>query len=167
VIVDTSVWIDFFRGSESWQVEVLAQRLERDEPIALTDVIFTEILQGLATERAVQRVERRLLAHDIYVLEPLDDHRRAASLYRTCRRRGVTIRRTLDCLIAAVCIRERRSLLHADADFDRLAAHTELQVVGSPTSRARSASPCAASRASALLSTAPRRLWRLGHIPSI
>jgi predicted nucleic acid-binding protein len=129
VIVDTSVWIDFFRGNDTWQVAVLSNRLVADEPIALTDTIFTEILQGLVDERSVRRVERRLLAHEVLVLDPLDDHRRAAALYRACRRRGVTIRRTLDCLIAAVCIREHRPLLHADVDFDRLANHSDLVTV--------------------------------------
>jgi predicted nucleic acid-binding protein len=129
VIVDTSVWVDFFRDNDTWQVAVLSDRLVADERIALTDLIFTEILQGLVDERSVRRVERRLLAHDIFVLDPLDDHRRAAALYRKCRRHGVTIRRTRDCLIASVCIRERRPLLHADADFDRLARHSDLRVV--------------------------------------
>jgi predicted nucleic acid-binding protein len=129
VIVDTSVWIDFFRGNDTWQVAVLSDRLVADEPIALTDIIFTEIFQGLVDERSVRRVERRLLAHEVLVLDPLDDHRRAAALYRACRRRGVTIRRTLDCLIAAVCIREHRPLLHADVDFDRLANHSDLVTV--------------------------------------
>jgi predicted nucleic acid-binding protein len=129
VIVDTSVWIDFFRANDTWQVGLLSSRLVADEPVALTDIIFTEILQGLIDERSVRRVERRLLSHDVYELRPLDDHRRAAALYRTCRRQGVTIRRTLDCLIATVCIRERLPLLHADADFERLARHSELQVV--------------------------------------
>jgi hypothetical protein len=129
VIVDASVWVDFFRGNDTWQVAVLSNRLVADEPIALTDTIFTEILQGLVDERSVRRVERRLLAHEVLVLDPLDDHRRAAALYRACRRRGVTIRRTLDCLIAAVCIREHRPLLHADVDFDRLANHSDLVTV--------------------------------------
>jgi predicted nucleic acid-binding protein len=129
MIVDTSVWIDFFRDNDTWQVAVLAERLVADEPIALTDVIFTEILQGLVDERSVRRVERRLLVHDVFVLNPLEDHRRAAALNRTCRRGGVTIRRPLDCLIAAICIRERRPLLHADVDFDHLADHSDLVTV--------------------------------------
>lgn len=129
IVVDTSVWIDFFRAADTWQVHRLTQQLDADQPIALTDIVFSELLQGVRDERAVRRVERRLLAHDLLTLEPLADHRRAARLYRICRRKGVTIRRTLDCLIASVCIRERVPLLHADADFDRLATHTSLRVV--------------------------------------
>jgi predicted nucleic acid-binding protein len=131
IVVDTSVWIDFFRDSGSWQVEHLAQLIADDDPIALTDIVLTEVLQGLPNDREARRVERRLLAFDVLRLEALDDFRRAASLYRQARSRGITIRRTLDCLIASVCVRDGAPLLHADADFDRLATCTRLRVVRS------------------------------------
>ena len=129
IVVDTSVWIDFFRDRDSWQVEHLAQLIADDEGIALTDVILTEILQGLPDDRTARRVERRLAGFDVLRLETLDDFRRAASLYRQARTRGVTIRRTLDCLIASICVRDEIPLLHADADFDHLARCTALRVV--------------------------------------
>lgn len=129
IVVDTSVWIDFFRDTRTWQVEHLAQLIADDEPVALTDVVLTEILQGLANDREARRVERRLLAFDLLRLEALDDFRRAASLYRQARAKGVTIRRTLDCLIASVCVRDDVPLLHVDADFDHLASCTDLRVV--------------------------------------
>jgi predicted nucleic acid-binding protein len=127
-IVDTSVWIDFFRGNESTQVDRLAGMLEDDEGIGLTDVILTEILQGAHTERTAARLEARLSVFDLYRLEDLEDFRRAAAIYRAARRRGLTIRRTLDCLIASVCIRERVPILHSDDDFQRLASCTPLMV---------------------------------------
>lgn len=129
IVVDTSVWIDFFRDTGTWQVEHLTQLIADDEPVALTDIVLTEILQGLPSDREARRVERRLLAFDVLRLEALDDFRRAASLYRQARTAGVTIRRTLDCLIASVCVRDDAPLLHADADFDHLAACTDLRVV--------------------------------------
>ena len=129
IVVDTSVWIDFFRGNDTWQVDVLSARIERDEPIALTDIVLTEILQGLRNDALAEVVEDNLRAHPILTLQPLDDHRRAAALYRTCRRNGVTVRRTLDCLIASVCIREDVPVLHCDADFAHLADHTDLRTV--------------------------------------
>lgn len=135
IAVDTSVWIAYFRGEPTWQAGVLEDRIEADEPVALTDVMHTEILHGLSDERAAARVERRLGAHDVLRLEHLDDYRRSARLYRTCRRKGVTIRRTLDCLIASVCVRDEAPVLHADADFDRLAAHTPLRTVPEPVGR--------------------------------
>jgi predicted nucleic acid-binding protein len=131
IVVDTSVWIDFFRDTETWQVEHLAQLIADDEPVALTDIVLTEILQGLPNDRQARRVERRLIAFDVLRLEGLDDFRRAASLYRQARSRGITIRRTLDCLIASVCIRDAARVLHADADFDHLATCTDLRVVAS------------------------------------
>jgi predicted nucleic acid-binding protein len=129
IVVDTSVWIDFFRDTDTWQVEHLAQLIADDEPVALTDIVLTEILQGLPNDREARRVERRLLAFDVLRLEGLDDFRRAAALYRQARTKGVTIRRTLHCLIASVCVRDGATVLHSDADFDHLATCTELRVV--------------------------------------
>ena len=129
IVVDTSVWIAFFRDTATWQVEHLAQLIADDEPVALTDIVLTETLQGLGSDREARRVERRLIAFDVLRLEALDDFRRAASLYRQARTRGVTIKRTLDCLIASVCVRDDALLLHADSDFDHLATCTDLRVV--------------------------------------
>jgi predicted nucleic acid-binding protein len=130
IVVDTSVWIDFFAGRDTAAVASLLDRLDADDDVlALTDVILTEILQGLRSGRQVQRVEERLAVFDVLRLEGLADFRRAAALYRSARQRGITIRRTSDCLIASVCVRERVSLLHCDKDFDHLARVTDLRVV--------------------------------------
>lgn len=102
--------------------------IEADVGLALTDVIFGEILQGLRGDKSVRRVEQRLEPFDVLRLHTLDDFRHAAALYRLARRKGKTIRRTLDCLIAAVCIREHCSILHNDRDFDHLADVTDLVV---------------------------------------
>jgi len=96
--------------------------------VALTDVIFAEVLQGLRSEEDASEVERHLRAFPILRLEGLDDFALAASLYREARRQGVTIRKTLDCLIAAPCVRTGAPLLHADSDFDRLASCSALRV---------------------------------------
>jgi predicted nucleic acid-binding protein len=129
IVVDTSVWIDFFRDAPTWQVEVLSELIGEDAGVAITDVVLTEVLQGVADDRAARRVERSLGAFDVLRLADLDDFRRAARLYREARRKGLTIRRTLDCLIASVCVREDLPLLHADDDFDRLAASSKLRIV--------------------------------------
>jgi predicted nucleic acid-binding protein len=128
IVVDTSVWIDFFRGATTPAVERFVALVDDDAGIAITDVILTEILQGLRSDADVRRVERRLAPFEILRLEDLEDFRRAAALYRGARRTGITIRRTLDCLIASVCIREDVALLHADADFDRLASCSTLRL---------------------------------------
>jgi predicted nucleic acid-binding protein len=129
VIADTSVWIDFFAGRDTWQVELLAREIEDEQPVGLTDVIYTELLQGIRHDGDLLALERQLLAFDILGLDGLDDFRAAAQLYRSARRAGLTIRRTTDCLIAAVCIRADRPLLHRDADFDHLAAVSALELV--------------------------------------
>jgi predicted nucleic acid-binding protein len=128
IVVDTSVWIDFFRGATTPPVERFVALVDHDEGIAITDVILTEILQGLRTEAEVRRVERRLAPFEVLRLESIADFRRSAALYRGARRKGITVRRTLDCLIASVCIREEVALLHADADFDRLASCSALRL---------------------------------------
>jgi predicted nucleic acid-binding protein len=132
VIVDTSVWIDFFAGRDTWQVRLLARELEDEQPVGLTDVVYTEILQGIKDDGVLLRVERQLLALDIVSLDGLDDFRNAAQLYRAARRQGLTIRRTAGCLVAAVCIRAERSLLHNDIDFDHLALVSSLRMVKQP-----------------------------------
>jgi predicted nucleic acid-binding protein len=104
IVVDTSVWIDVLNDTSAPQAERCVQLLKSGEPIALTDVILTEVLQGLRSDREVALVERQLRAFPILRLEDLDDFVLAASLYRTARRAGVTIRKTLDCLIAGPCV---------------------------------------------------------------
>lgn len=131
IVVDTSVWIDLLRGIEAPGAERATSLIEDGAPVALTDVVLAEVLQGLASEREARRVERHLRAFPIVRLEGLDDFVLAAELYRRARRAGVTIRKTLDCLIAAPCVRTGAPLLHADADFDRLAGCTELRIFSS------------------------------------
>lgn len=128
IVVDTSVWIDVLGGRETRQAVRCVELIEGGEPVALTDVIFTEVLQGLRSEEEAALVERHLRAFPVLRLERLDDFALAAVLYRTARGAGVTIRKTLDCLIAAPCVRTGAPLLHADADFDRLASCTPLRI---------------------------------------
>jgi predicted nucleic acid-binding protein len=127
IVVDTSVWIDVLRGADSPTVSRCIELIEDGAPIALTDVILTEILQGVQSDREARLVERHMRAFPILRLESLDDFSLAAQLYRRARQAGVTIGKTIDCLVAAPCIRTGASLLHADADFDRLASCTPLK----------------------------------------
>lgn len=132
IVVDTSVWIDVLNEVEAPRARVCVELIEGGEPVALTDVILTEILQGLGSERDARTVERHLRAFPILQLDGLDDFVLAAELYRSARKEGVTIRKTLDCLIAAPCVRTGAPLLHADADFDRLASCTPLRLWAPP-----------------------------------
>jgi Predicted nucleic acid-binding protein, contains PIN domain len=130
IVVDTSVWIDLFRGAKSEEAGYLLEELHSEvgEDFALTDIVLTEILQGLP-EDEVEMVERQMLEFPVLRLNGLEDFRRAAALYRAARAGGVTVRRTTDCFIASLCIRDEVPLLHRDVDFDRLAKHSGLKIV--------------------------------------
>ena len=130
IIVDSSVWIDWFAGKSTPQVEFFADSLEAvSESFALVDLTYTEVLQGLRHEKDVHRVEQVFAAFEVLPLTDMADFRAAAGLYRGARRRGITIRSTIDCLIAAVCIRTDYPLLHSDKDFERLAQLSQLSLV--------------------------------------
>ncbi len=128
IIVDTSVWIDVLNERGSPQALRCVELIEGGEPIALTDIVFTEILQGFRSDREARLVEGHLKAFPMLRLDGLEDFALAAQLYRRARRAGVTIRKTLDCLIAAPCVRTGAPILHSDADFDRLAECTPLRL---------------------------------------
>lgn len=128
IVVDTSVWIDVLNDAGSEKATRCTELLQDGAPLALTDIVFAEILQGFRHERDARRVEKHLRAFPVLRLENLDDFALASELYRKARRSGVTIRKTLDCLIAAPCVRAGVPILHADEDFDRLASCTDLEV---------------------------------------
>jgi predicted nucleic acid-binding protein len=128
IVVDTSVWIDVLAGRDSDPASRCVRLIENGEPVALTDVIYMELLQGVRGSREISQLDQHLRAFPILRLEELADFALAADLYRSARRRGVTIRKSLDCLIAAPCVRTGAPILHADADFDRLASCTDLRV---------------------------------------
>lgn len=128
IVVDTSVWIDVLNDVDSPGAITCIGLIESGEPVALTDIVFAEILQGLRNDDEAAQVEAHLRAFPILRLQALEDFSLAAELYRTARRNGVTIRKTLDCLIAVPCVRAAAPLLHGDADFDRLATCTPLRI---------------------------------------
>ena len=89
--------------------------------MALTDLIFCEILQGIRQDAAFEQTRDLLLLYPILRLERLATFEHAARIYRTGRKLGLTVRKTIDCLIAALCIEEDVELFHKDADFDAIA----------------------------------------------
>lgn len=117
VIVDTTVWIDYFRGGDTRQAAWLDRELARQR-MGLTDIILCEVLQGLPDDTVARRIERELRKFAIY--RGIDDTIAVAAAcnYRFLRRRGHTVRKTIDCLIATFCIKNGHRLLHADRDFD-------------------------------------------------
>ena len=129
MLVDTSVWIDYFNGHPSPQADRLAQAIADGEPLAITGLIWTEILQGFRTDAEATRIAGLLEAFD-YIEEPSRaDYIEAARIYRTCRGRGFTIRSTIDCVIARLCLREEVELLCKDRDFPAIARCFPLRLV--------------------------------------
>lgn len=122
VLVDTSVWVDLINDHASPQAGALTDLLAGDDEICTCGVIFAEVLQGLQQQRSYERVRRGFA--DLTVLQPegLREYERAAALYRELRRRGVTVRSTIDCLIAALAERHRCLLLHRDRDLATITA---------------------------------------------
>ena len=127
VLVDTSVLVQFLRRVPSDEV-VRLRALELSEPLAVTEVIFMEVLAGARDERHLAQLHEFLGGFEHLAVSGIDDFTTAAALYRGCRGRGETIRQMTDCLIAAVAIRNDVPVLHADRDFDVLARHTPLRV---------------------------------------
>ena len=125
ILVDTSAWVEFLRDTGSPVCERVDVLLEAD--LATCDPVRMEVLAGARDERHLREL-RRLLARGTSIPTLPTDYEDAAAWYRTCRRNGETIRRLVDCLIAAVAIRADVELLHADADFEALARHTPLRL---------------------------------------
>ena len=128
VIVDTTVWIDYFRGVANPETEWVHTALDRQR-LGLTDLILSEVLQGVCDEVAAKAVERARLKLEVFDMCGVDLAREAARNYRTLRSHGHTVRKTIDCLIATFCIRRQYSLIHRDRDFDPFETFLELSVL--------------------------------------
>ncbi len=125
ILIDTSAWIEFLRDTGSPVCVEVDRLLAAD--VATCDPVRMEVLSG-ARDEAHLRQLRGLLARATVLPTGPADYESAASLYRTCRRRGETVRKLIDCLIAAIAVRENLSVLHTDVDFEVLARHTSLSV---------------------------------------
>ena len=128
ILVDTSVWIDFFAGRNLPHVEVLEQCILDNEDLALCGIILTGILQGIADVNSHRRV-RRYLSPLIMLPMPETVFLRAADIYRKLRKKGITIRKSNDCIIAATALEHHCQLLHNDKDFSPVAEHLPLKII--------------------------------------
>lgn len=128
ILVDSSVWIDFFRGTATPQTECL-DRVLGQEPVAIGDLMMTEVLQGFSSNRDFNTALRSLSALDLVVIGGPDVMVEAARNFRTLRARGLTVRKTIDTLIATRCIVSDHRLLYSDRDFDPFVDHLGLQKV--------------------------------------
>jgi predicted nucleic acid-binding protein len=128
VIVDTTIWIDYFQGVENPETDWLNTELDRQR-LGLTDIILCEVLQGVRDEVVAKEVERRLLRLEVFDTGGVALAREAAQNYRVLRSRGHTVRKTIDCLIATFCLRAQHALLHRDRDFDPFETFLQLSVI--------------------------------------
>ena len=128
ILVDSSVWIDYLRGTSSPQAEKL-DALLGTVPLAIGDLILTEVLQGCATDREFNAVKRTLSTLHTVNLGGLELAIEAAKNFRKLRALGFTVRKTIDTVIATRCIMDGLELLHSDRDFDPFEKHLGLRCV--------------------------------------
>ena len=127
VLIDTTVWIDFFADRNEPHVGKLQELIESEKDLSLCGVIMTEILQGIRSDTDFFKTKEYLndliflpMQHETFV--------QAAEIYRSLRKKGVTIRKPVDCMIASVAIEYNIHLLHNDRDFNYIAKHSKLKV---------------------------------------
>ena len=128
ILVDSSVWIDYFRGAATPQTERLDSLLG-SEPLAIGDLILTEVLQGFSSDRDFNQAKKLLSSLDVIELGGQDIAIQAAKNYRKLRALGITARKTIDTIIATRCIAGGYILLHSDRDFDPFVTHLGLRSV--------------------------------------
>ncbi len=128
ILVDTSVWIDLFDHPESIYAKELEVLIEREEDLCLTDLNLTEILQGIKDEKIFRQVKEYLTQFPIIRAFSLETYIRAANIYRLCRKKGKSITKTIDAIIAAIAIENSLILFHNDKDFNLIADCTNLNI---------------------------------------
>lgn len=128
ILVDSSVWIDYFRGTCNEQTDILDTLLS-SEPVGVGDLMLAEVLQGFASERDFNQAKQVLLSLQQVEIGGTELAVQAARNFRTLRLHGVTVRKTIDALIATRCIESDLLLLHSDRDFDAFEKHLGLRVL--------------------------------------
>jgi predicted nucleic acid-binding protein len=125
ILVDSSVWIDYFRGTVTPQTDRL-DALLGNEPLCVGDLVLTEVLQGFNTDREFNQARQLLTSLDIIGLGGQQTAIQAARNFRSLRLLGITVRKTIDTLIATACIEKDLRLLYSDRDFDPFVEHLGL-----------------------------------------
>jgi len=131
ILVDSSVWIDYFNGIPTWQTDMLDTYLS-NVPVVIGDLILTDVLQGFRSNKDYETAKKFLSALPFRQIGGYNVAVQSAQNYRFLRRTGVTVRKTIDIIIATFCIMEGLILLHDDRDFDPMVSHFSLKT---PTPR--------------------------------
>lgn len=128
ILVDSSVWIDYFNGNSTEATEYLEVALGREDLI-IGDLILTEVLQGFKSDKDFDTAKDLLASFEVHHLLGEDIAVKSAENFRILRRKGLTIRKTIDVIIATYCIEHQISLLQADKDFTPFASHLGLRIL--------------------------------------
>ncbi len=127
MIVDTSVWVDYFTRADTAASQWLADRIAAESSIIVPDVVLTELLIGTTDDAKADLWRRLLQRFDVEPLAPVRDAEDAAAIHRRCRRRGDTVRSVIDCLVAAMALRLDVVVAHRDRDFEVIRVHCGLR----------------------------------------
>lgn len=128
ILVDSSVWIPYFNGDMIWQTHCL-QDLLSDTQLLMGDLILTEVLQGFRSDKDYKTAKSYLSVLPFAQMGGYDIAVQSAQNYRTLRKKGITVRKTIDVIIATFCILKEHTLLHNDRDFEALVTHLGLNVI--------------------------------------
>lgn len=128
VLVDTTVWIDFFAGQTSTHIETFESLLEQEEDICICGIILTEVLQGIRKETEFQKT-KNLFNSLIFLPMSYSTFLQSAKIYRKLGQKGIIIRKSIDCMIASVALENNISLLHNDKDFLPIERYCKLKVL--------------------------------------
>lgn len=128
VVVDTTVWVDYFNGVQSTQVDRL-DRLLGERLLLIGDLVLAELLQGFASDAVAQQALELIQPLEFVEMAGRDVAIESARNYRRLRRKGATVRKTIDMLIGTFCLMNDHELLHDDRDFDVMARHLGLRVI--------------------------------------
>lgn len=127
IFLDSTVLIDYFNGKNNWQVDILDSILGR-ELVVIGDYVLTEVLQGFKSDKEYQKAKSILLSFPCFDIGGKEIALKSASNYRYLRKKGVTVRKTIDSMIATFCIENKLTLLHNDKDFEPFVKHLKLKV---------------------------------------
>ena len=128
ILVDSSVWIDYFNGQQTWQTNLL-DKLLSNVPVIIGDLILAEILQGFRSDNDYESAKSHLSALPFHQIGGYQVAVQSAQNYKILRKKGVTVRKTIDIIIGTYCILEGLPLLHDDSDFDPMVSHLSLKVI--------------------------------------
>ena len=128
ILIDSSVWIDYFNGNKTVQTDWLDSALG-ETPIVIGDLILTEVLQGFQSDKDFKIARDLLLRIPFMPMGGRELALESAMNYRLLRKKGVTVRKTIDVMIGTFCIHYRLPLLHDDRDFDPMVKFLGLEVI--------------------------------------